>query len=135
VSKIVFSVVASIAILSSSPAPCQSPDGTIATGIDFELEEAVVPIIDRYSDCLNKHRPMVINGSPTLVVATETAIAGCRDVRAQLMAEADARLARNPAWADRNKRAAEVTSNFDNTDASARKLARDTDAYLGRTSR
>jgi len=129
--RLIFASVAG-AVLTSGAAFAQSNDGTIATGIDFELEAAVVPAVEKYSHCLNTNRPMVINGHPTLLVATETAIVACRSARASAMAEADAILASRPGWESKSKRDAEITSDFDNTDASARKLARDTDAYLGR---
>jgi hypothetical protein len=75
---------------------------------------------------------MVINGSPSQSSATETTITACKGARASAMVEANAALAAKPGWESEAKRSAEVTSDFDNTDASARKLARETDAYFGR---
>jgi hypothetical protein len=78
---------------------------------------------------------MVINGKPTLSVGTENAIAACKVTRLAAMADADAALAAKSEWANKTKRDAEIASDFDNTDASARKVARETDAYMSRMSR
>jgi hypothetical protein len=133
--RFVLLAVAGGALLSSTAAVGQSPDGTIATGISFEMEAVLAPVVEKYAHCVNDHRPMVINGTPTLSQATETGIAACKAARSSAMAEADAILAAKPGWESKSKRDGEITSDFDNTDASARKLARDTDAYFGRTSR
>ena len=45
------------------------------------------------------------------------------------MAEADVAW-QKPGWEDPNKRAAEIKSAFDNTDASARKMAREIEEYF-----
>jgi hypothetical protein len=120
------------ALFASSAALCQSRDKAIATGIDFDMDFAVAPAVQKYSDCLATRRPMVINGDPTQTIATETAISACKATRAAAMAEANDALAAKPGWESITKRNAEVTSDFDNTDASARKIARETDAYFGR---
>jgi hypothetical protein len=127
-SRLLLSVAASGALFSGSPAICQQ-DNSIATGIDFDFDESIAPSIKKYDACLSKHRPMVINGEPTHSVAIERAIDACKETRIELVAEAEAILASSPAWADLAKRKAEVTSTFDNIDASGRKLARETDAY------
>ena len=107
----------------------------IATGIDFDMDEAAAPFVDKYSACLTANRPMIINGQPTQAIATEKAIQACRKERKQLIAEADAALAKTARWPEPVKRSSEVNATFDNTDASARKLARETDAYYGRDGR
>lgn len=127
----IFLVVAASATL-VTPSLAQQSDRSIATGIDFELEASLVPVIEKYSACVNAHRPMVINGSPTVTESTETAIAACKAERAAAMREADAVLAKQPGWENKSKRDAEIISDFDNTDASARKIARETDAYFHR---
>jgi len=133
VSKLVFSLAACVAVFSTGAAVAQ--DTAIATGIDFDMDEAMAPIIQKYDACLSEHRPMVINGNPTHSDAIEQSIAACTDTRKRLMAEANAVLAKNPAWADQTKRWTEIASDFNNTDASGRKLARETDAYNARVKR
>ena len=126
--RLLLSVAASGALFSGSPALCKQ-DNSIATGIDFDFDESIASSIKKYDYCLSKHRPMVINGEPSHSAAIERAIAACKKTRTELVAEAEAALAGTPAWADPAKRRAEVTSTFDNVDASGRKLARETDAY------
>ena len=133
--KFLSSVAAAGVLFSATPALCQAPDNAIATGIDFDMDEAVFPAVQKYDDCLTQNRPLVINRRPSHSVAFERAIAACRHARTQFMAEANASLVRDPAWADQTKRAAEVTSVFDNIEASGRKLAREMDAYNARLGR
>ncbi len=132
-SKLVFLIVGCLGVFSNSPSVAQ--EAAIATGIDFDMDEAVAPIMQKYDACLSQHRPMVINGEPSHSVAIEKAIAACADTRKNLMAEANAVLSKNPAWKDETKRWTEIASDFNNTDASGRKLARETDAYIAKVQR
>ena len=107
---------------------------TIATGIDFDMDASIGPAVGKYSACLDTNRAKYnfAYGAPQFLAATQHAIVKCRKVRKQAIAEAELALAQQPGWESPTRRAAEINSAFDNTDASARKLARETDAYFER---
>jgi len=106
----------------------------IATGIDFDMDASIAPAVGKYSGCLatNRAKYNFAYGAPQFLAATQHAIVKCRKVRKEAMAEAELALSRQPGWEDPAKRAMEINSAFDNTDASARKLARETSDYFER---
>jgi hypothetical protein len=128
--KTILSVIAASTLVISGPLWAQPSDGSIATGIDFEFEASLMPVLQKYSGCVDPHRPLINNGNPSLTAATEAGIAACKAARAAAMLEADAILAKQRGWESKTKRDAEIVSDFDNTDASARKVARETDAHF-----
>jgi hypothetical protein len=136
-------ILSSALILSKagSAQPAITPDdiagmqkNTIATGIDFDMDASIGPAVSKYSGCLatNRSRYNYAYGAPQFLAATQHALVKCRKARREAMIEADLALAQQPGWESSAKRAVEINAAFDNTDASARKLARETDAYFER---
>jgi hypothetical protein len=125
---------AALAQTTITPADIQAMQkNVIATGIDFDFDAAIGPAVGKYSGCVATNRAKYVgNGTPQFLSATQHAIVKCRKVRKEAMAEAELALARQPGWESPSRRTAEVDSAFDNTDASARKLARETNAYFER---
>jgi hypothetical protein len=100
------------------------------TGISVEMEAAIVPAIERYTRCVSRNMRRVYVSPSDVTRDTEQGIAKCSTERSSAIAEADVALAGQPGWSSKAKRDAEINAAFDSTDASSRKLARETEAFM-----